>query len=259
MDENPYQAPEAPLEAPPAPEPPGLGLPWEDRARGGAIARALATIRLILANPEDAGQRISRSKAVGPAIAFFALAGMPFRWATNALVTAFTPLDGSGNEWLFKALHQPMPPPPAPGQMAFAKALTWISVGLAPLFMAVGVLIMGLLAHAGLWMVKGLEEKRGLETTYRSLLYVGGATAWVGLLAALGVLLPKGALPFHQLFTFALELGILTFLGLVLAHGHGIKGWKGVLAVLLPLLILICCLGACLAPVMMGAAAAGNA
>lgn len=257
MEENPYQAPEAPLEAPPASDPAGLGLPWEDRSQGGAFARALATVRLILANPEDAGLRISRSKAVGQSIGFFALAGLPFQWVAQALTAANTPLDGSANAWFFKALRLPVPPPPAPEQLGFAKVIMWAGVAMAPLTLAIGMLIAGLLAHLGLWMVKGLEEKRGLETTYRSLLYVGGATAWVAFLNAFGVFLPKGLHPIHQLFGFALALGILTFQGMVLGHAHGLKPWKGVVAIFLPWVILGCCLGACLAPVMMGAAAAG--
>ncbi len=258
MDENPYQAPEAPVEAPQPADPAGNGLPWEDRAQGGAVARAVATVRLILANPEDAGQRIARSKAVGTAIAFFALAGLPFQWVTQALTAGFTPLDGSGNAWFFKALHLPVPPPPGPEQAGFAKVILWAGVALAPLTFALGMLLAGLLAHLGLWMVKGLEEKRGLETTYRSLLYVGGATAWVGFLNAFGVFLPGAIHPIHQLFSFALAMGILTFQGMVLAHAHGLRPWKGVLGIFLPWLILGCCLGACLAPVVMGAAAAGT-
>jgi hypothetical protein len=257
MAENPYQAPEAPLEVPPTPEHAGPGLPWEDRSQGGAFARAFATVRLILANPEEAGLRIARSKAVGASIAFFALAGLPFQWVTQALTATHTPLDGSGNAWLFKALHLPVPPPPAPEQLGFAKVIMWAGVAMAPLTFAIGMLIAGLLAHLGLWMVKGLEAKRGLEVTYRSLLYVGGATAWVGFLSAFGVLLPKAVHPIHQLFGFALALGILTFQGMVLGHAHGLKPWKGVLAIFVPWLILGCCLGACLAPVLMGAAAAG--
>lgn len=131
-------------------------------------------------------------------------------------------------------------------------------MALAPLTFAIGLLLAGLLAHLGLWMVKGLEEKRGLETTYRSLLYVGGATAWVGFLNAFGVLLPGAVHPIHQLFGFALALGILTFQGMVLAHAHGLRPWKGVVAIFLPWVILACCLGACLAPVVMGAAAGAS-
>ncbi len=257
MDENPYQAPGAPLEAPPAPEAAGPVLPWEDRAQGGAFARALATVRLILGNPEEAGHRIPPSKALGPAIAFFALAALPFQWMAQGLTVAFTPLDGSANAWFFKALHLPVPPPPAAEQMAFTKVIVWTGVAMAPLTFAIGMLIAGLLAHVGLWMMKGLDEKRGLETTYRSLLYGGGATAWVGLLSAFGILLPRALHPLHQLFGFALALGVLTFQGMVLGHAHGLRPWKGVVAIFLPWVILGCCLGACLAPVVMGAAAAG--
>ncbi|HJV23942.1 MAG TPA: hypothetical protein VJ570_14670 [Holophagaceae bacterium] len=258
MDENHYRSPEAPLDPPPTPEPGGLLLPWEDPSQGGAFARAWATARAILGDPEDAGRRIAPSRAVGKAIAFFALAALPFQWAGQALTVAFTPLDGSGNEWFFKALRMPVPPPPGPEQMAFAKVIVWVGVGIAPLTFAIGLLLAGLMAHGGLWMVKGLEGKRGLETTFRSLLYVGGATAWVAFLNAFGVLLPRAIHPLHQLFSFALALGILTFQGMVLGHAHGLRPWKGVVAIFLPWVILGCCLGACLAPVMMGAAAGGH-
>ncbi|HJV90485.1 MAG TPA: YIP1 family protein [Holophagaceae bacterium] len=258
MDENPYRSPEAPLDPPEAPEPGGRLLPWEEPSTGGALARAWATARDILRDPEEAGRRIAPSRAVGKAIAFFALAALPFQWAGQALAVAFTPLDGSGNEWFFKALHLPVPPPPGPEQMAFAKVMVWVGVAMAPLTFALGLLLSGLLAHAGLWMVKGLEGQRGLETTYRSILYAGGATAWVGFLNAFGVFLPRGIHPVHQLFSLALALGILTFQGMVLGHAHGLRPWRGVAAIFLPWVILGCCLGALLAPVMMGVAAGSH-
>lgn len=250
MDQNPYQAPGAPLEVP---EPPpgaetGPLLPWEVPAEGGAVGRALATGRMILTAPEEAGARVARSRAVGQAGAFFALAGLPFHWVSQAVVAAGTSLDVQANAWIFKLLKAPVPPPPTPEQLGVQKVILWVGVALTPFTLAIGLVITGLLAHGGLWMVKGLGEKRGLETTFRSTLYVAGSTAWLGFLNAFGVFLPAGAQPIHQLLSLGLALGVLSYQGLMLGHAHGIRPSRGILAVFMPLILLACCALACLVP-----------
>lgn len=259
MDENPYQAPGAPLESPEPPAGTGSGplLPWEVATEGGPVARAVATVRIILAAPEEAGTRLARSRAMGQAAAYFALAGLPFQWVTQAMVAAGTSLDSQANAWIFKLMHVPVPPPPTPEQMAFQKVILWIGVALTPLTLAIGIVISGLLAHAGLWMVKGLEEKRGLETTFRSMLYVAGSTSWLGFLNAFGVFLPAGVQPIHQLLSVGLALGVFSYQGLVLGHAHGIKPGRGILAIFMPILIMLCCAAACFIPVILAGAARG--
>lgn len=229
-------------------------LPWE--TPGPWAGRAWATVRMILQDPPEAGARLGARKVLGPAIAFAALVGLPFQWLSQALGALWTPLDGGGANAIFlKALGQPLPPPPSPEQLALARVFLGVQVALAPLLVALGVLIMGLLAHGGLWMLRGLERERGLETTYRSLLYVGAATAWVGFLSIFGLKLPESLLGLHLLVNLALGLGVLTFQGIVLAHAHGTQTWRGVLAVFLPLVILFCCLAACLVPAALAAKA----
>jgi hypothetical protein len=259
MDENPYQAPAAPLEGPQSPAGEGSGplLPWEVPTEGGALTRALATARMVLAAPEEAGTRVARSRAVGQAGAYFALAGLPFHWVAQAMVAAGTSLDAQANAWIFKLMHVPVPPPPTPEQMAFQKVILWVGVVLTPLTLALGIVISGLLAHAGLWMVKGLQEKRGLETTFRSMLYVAGSTSWLGFLNALGVFLPAGAQPIHQLLSVGLALGIFSYQGLLLGHAHGIKPSRGILAIFMPVLIILCCAASCLIPVIIAGASRG--
>lgn len=251
MSENPYAAPGSDPEAP-EPVPGGRGLPWEDP--GPPFPRAWDTLRLILQDPGEAGARIAARKALGPAIAFALLVGLPFQWLGQALAALWTKVDESGatNAAFFKALHLPPPPAPTPESAAMAKTFLWVQVVMTPLVLALGLLLMGLLAHAGLWMLRGLERGRGLEATFRTLLYVSAATAWAGFLNVFGLLLPGSLHTVHILFSLALGLGVLTFQGLVLGHAHGIQPWRGILAVFLPWLILGCCLAACLAPVAMG-------
>ncbi len=259
MDENPYQAPGASLEGPepPSPEAEGPLLPWEVPSEGGALARALATVRLMLGAPEEAGTRLARSRAVGKAGTYYALAGLPFQWVAQVVMAAGASRDAQTNAWMFRFFHLPEPPPPTPEQAALQKVIVWVTAALTPFLAAIGIVIAGLVAHAGLWMVKGLAEKRGLETTFRVILYMIGSTAWLGLVNSLGVFLPPAAQPFHALLSGGVGLGILTYQGMVLGYAHGIKPGRGVLAVFMPLIIAFCCAAACLLPLILTGAARG--
>ena len=253
MDENPYAPPTAPTEGPELPIA-GDPLPWE--GSGSWTTRAWETLRLLLQAPPEAGQRLAARKVLGPAITFAALVGLPFQWVGQVLAALWTPLEGGGGNAAFlKMLGLPQPPPPSPEQLAMAKGILWVQVALTPLLVALGVTIMGLLAHGGLWMVRGLGSNRGLEVSFRTVLYVSAATAWVGFLGVFGLLLPPPLQAFHLLLSLALGLGVFTFQGIVLAHAHGVAPWRGILGVFLPWVLLGCCMAACLAPMaMMGKA-----
>lgn len=242
--ENPWQIPGAPLEAEP-PQGAGPRMPFEEPGQP-LLRRILQTASMVLRAPEDAGRRLGASKAVAPAVAFFAWLGLPLQWLTQAITVAGTPQDPAQNEALLRFLHLPAQPTPSPEQLAMARTFAWVGVAMAPLAMAIGILLMGLVAHAGLWMVRGLSQGRGLEVTFRALLYTSASTAWVGFLNAFFVFVP-GVHLLHQLLSIGLGLGVLTFQGLVLGHAHGERPWKGVLGLFLPLVLLACLCGCGLA------------
>lgn len=252
MDENPYSPPTA---SPEAPEPPATGplIPWE--APGGPVARAWATVRMILQDPQEAGARVGARKALGPAIGFAALVGLPFKLLEQILVVLWTPLDGGIQAAMLRKAGFPLPPAPTGEQLEAARDLHRVqgavAVILAPVFLAIGIVLFGLIAHAGLWMFRGLERKAGLEVTLRTLLYVGGATAWVWCLLPFGLLLPESAQGLYILVNLGLSLGLLSYHGRVLAHAHGVEPWRGICGVLVPVVGLFCCLGACLASMLM--------
>lgn len=241
--ENPWQTPDAPLEAEPQDGAPRM--PFEEPGRP-LLRRIRDSISLILRVPEEAGHRLGASKAVGPAVAFFAWVGLPLQWLTQAITVAGTPQDPAQNEALLRLFHLPVQPAPTPEQLALTRTFAWVGVAMAPVAMAIGLLLMGLLAHAGLWIVQGLSQRRGMEVTFRALLYASAATSWVGFLNAFLVFVPGFRLP-HQILSIGLGLGVLTFQGLVLGHAHGERPWKGVLGLFLPLLLLACLCGCGLA------------
>jgi hypothetical protein len=100
-------------------------------------------------------------------------------------------------------------------------------------------------------MVQGLTERRGLEVTFRTLLYAAAATSWLGFLNAFLVFIPgPGFHIIHQVLSVGLSLGVITFQGLVLGHAHGVKPWKGVVGMLLPMALILCTCACLLASVM---------
>ncbi len=256
MDENPYAPPNAPSEGN-EPAAPTAGLPWEQPGPWGP--RAWATVRLILHSPPEAGARLGARKALGPAVAFAALVGLPFKLIEQVLVVLWTPLDGGIQAALMRKMGLPLPPPPTGEQLEAAGNLHQIqavlAVALSPIFLAIGILLFGLMAHVGLWMFRGLEEKRGLEVTYRSLLFVGAATAWAWCFAPFGLLLPESLQMIYLVASTGLTFGLLSYQGLVLAHAHGVKPWQGICAVLVPFLGIFCCLSICAAAAIMASKA----
>jgi hypothetical protein len=159
--------------------------------------------------------------------------------------------------WVFRWFHLPEPPPPSAQQVAFQKIFGWIQVAAYPLLIAMGFLLFGALVHGGLWLLRGLRHGRGIEVTYRTLLYLGGALSWLGLINATGAFLPGGAFWAHQAFSLALGLGFLTYHGILLAEGHGVERWRGILGIFLPGILLCVVCTCCLA--VLGAGAAGLA
>lgn len=231
-------------------------LPWEDPADGrGRLARALATCGRVLNHPLEAGADLGSTKGLGPAVAFFAAAGLPMAWlaAANAQLAQVTHPDRQAA--ILRFLHLPEPPPPTAQQLAFTKIFGLFQLALYPFVAALGILLVGLLVHAGLWATRALVQGRGLETTFRAALYTSGATAWLPALVSFTVWLPDRLFWPGQLLQAALSLAILTLQGRVQAGAHGTEAWRGILGVFLPLLGLACLCGCCLGALGAGAAA----
>ncbi|HJW08842.1 MAG TPA: hypothetical protein VJ483_04360 [Holophagaceae bacterium] len=244
---------EIPIQAPEAPRP---LMPWEDRERFPSLgSRALATIGLILGRPDEAGPALAAG-TVGPAIAFCALLALPAQWITQAVVQ----LSGASQAMQTEAvafLHLPAMPEPTAEQLAMQRIVAWVAVAVFPLTFAVGMLVVGALMHAGLWMVRAAA--RGIEVTFRTVLYANGALSWMSLIITLGVLLPGPVRWITQLIGLAVGLGFFTYQGILLAKAHGVETWRGIVGVFLPVLILGLCICCCVAMLAGGAAAAAGA
>ena len=230
-------------------------LPWEDANNTeGRVAKALATVKALFGDPSEAGRAIGARAQVGPAVGFFAFLGLPCQWIATAMARWAQAGRPDQMAYVMRYFHLPEQPAPTAQQLAFQSTLGWFQVAAFPLIAAIGMLIFGALAHGGLWMVKGLRNGKGIEISYRTLLYASGAFGWIGLINAAGVFLPGGAFWVHQAFSLALALGFITFQGMLLAEAHGVERWRGIVGVFLPGFIL-CCLCACCA----GALGAGIA
>lgn len=241
--ENPWQTPEAPLEQEPAP---GADLmPYEVKTDPFS-ARLWNTLTLVLRDPMEAGRRLGGTKALGPAMSYFACLGLSLQWLGQIITALGSKADQSQNEMFASLFHLPPPPAPTPEQQALQRTMLWVGVLMGPFFLALGALIMGLLAHVGMWMLGGLSAKRGLEVTFRTMLYVTASTAWLNALMAFGVFIPgPGGRVAHLLLTMGIGLCISVLAGITLAHAHGERPWKGILGVILPYVILACLCGCC--------------
>lgn len=227
-------------------ESPSARLAWEDPGfQGGLAAKVLATLRVLLRSPEQAGQALGGNGKIGSAIGFYALCGLPCQWVASAFVQSANLAHPDRMAWVFRWFHLPEPAAPTAQQLAVQKVMGWAQLAAFPLLAALGILLMGALAHGGLWMARGLSKNKGIESTYRTLLYLAGALSWVGLINAAGAYLPGGFFWAHQAFSLALGLGLFTYQGMVLAEVHQIERWRGVLGVFLPgvalCLLCLCC------------------
>jgi hypothetical protein len=238
MDANPYAPPDAPLESP-QPVYDGRLLPFEDKTNiPGLFFRIKATFRVFWTDTELAGEGLGLRPDVAPAIAFYALAGMPVAIAAG-VAQIFFPIQ----PWFLSLMGAPRPVAPTGTALVFAL----IGVILAPLWLAIIFAIAGLLNHAGLWLVGGTQTRLGLPVTYRMLLY-GAATLAVPVsLAELALARLPGSLgTLGQVVAFGAQLGIFFYQGVIFARAHRTDTWRGVLGLLMPPLLLGLLCGGCI-------------
>jgi hypothetical protein len=112
---------------------------------------------------------------------------------------------------------------------------------LGPIFIFIGMLIMGALDHFCLWMWGGTKAGVELEQTIRAVGYAQGILNLVQLpLQILSMIPILGAL--FSLANLALMVAFFVYIGLALARMHRTDAWRGLCAVFTPML-LCCCLG----------------
>lgn len=237
--ENPFAPPQADLAAPDSggPQP---RMPWEDRAAHPALGdRVVATLRWLVRRPAELGPALATPADLASPIGFFALLALPLTIAT-ALLGAFFPAQPFWQAWMG------VPAPPQPEGFARTIALLIATFG-APFGLTLGILVGGLLTHAGLWAVGATRQRLGLTVTFRTLLYGSAAGALASFPLALAQFLPGLAGQVGQIAHTLLTLLVLTtWYGLLYARAHRTDTWRGVLGAWLPLLAFLLCCGACL-------------
>ncbi len=240
MDTNPNASREAPQD-PPYSVHGGRLLPFEDKVNiPSLIVRISATFRVFWTDTALAGEGLGLRPDIAPAMAFYALVGLPVAVGAG-VAQIFFPVQ----PWFMSLMHTPKPVVPS----GMALIFTMVGVLLAPLWIAVAFAVAGLLNHAGLWLVGGTRARLGLPVTYRALLY-GAATLVVPVSLAELVLnrLPGAFGALGQVISLGAQLGIFFYQGVIFARAHRTDTWRGVMGLLMPLLatVLICggCLGA---------------
>lgn len=206
--ENPYTPPQASLgdvlpEAAPHLEP----LPFEDPERyPGFAERCFATFKLGYTDFFGLADRVPSRQDLLPPWLFQLIVSLPFgllgQVLAFALQAALSRLTGS----------QPQP----------MLSLVGFVIGVLA-----GPYVGGAIAHAGLWIWGGTRRRIGLPQSIRLYAYAAALLAPVAWVPILGGLL---------------AMIWLILLGMALARTHRTDTWRGVLAVLTPVLLL-CCLG----------------
>lgn len=238
---NPYQPPTAALDPPEAAVAGGPLLPWEDPAGHPALAgRIVATLGVLL-RPAEAGPALGAGRRVGPAITFYAAVGLPLLWAAQILAAVLKP--GAPPPWMG---HFGLPPAPmvAPETLGLQRLLALGAALIAPVGLAISLVIQGAVLHLGLWATRGLQARKGMAVTYRTALYANAAIGLVSSVFALWPLLPVW--PALALFAGMVLFWIAAavYQGVLLARAHGTETWRGILGVFLPWLVFGCCCGA---------------
>lgn len=205
----------------PAPEAPALRpIPFEDLdALPGFWSRVGAMFRLVFTNPMELFDRVPATEGLGAPWRFLMLMSVPvflimallFFFVGMGIMLAALEQTGKGDG---KAVAAIMP-------VIFGAILL-----LMPLFAFLGMIIGGALNHFFLWMWGGLKPGVGTGQSIRA---YGYASAFI----QVGALIPY--------LGFLVQIAGMVVIGMGLARMHKTDTWRGVCAVLTPLILLCCC------------------
>lgn len=221
--------PLTPLDAPPSPDPGPASaqtaaalrpIPFEDlEAIPGFWARVGAMFRLVFSNPMELFDRVPTTGGLGAPWRFLLLMSVPVFLITALLFFLL------GMGIMVAALEEAGKPEgrviAAAMPLVFGALLL-----LMPLFTFLGMVVFGALSHAFLWMWGGLKPGVGVGQSIRA---YGYASAFI----QLGAWIPT--------LGFLIQIAGLVVIGMGLARMHKTEAWRGICAVLTPLLLICCC------------------
>lgn len=238
MEIDPYLPPQAQVEDSPLTST-GELIPFEDRVAFPALGRRIIeTFRWILWDRERTGAALRGTDALGRPLLFLCLVSY-LPTVIPGLLATFFPRKPFWMAWLNL-------PQPAPTQGIFAWITATLVVVMAPIGLLIGTLFLGLLYHAGLWMVRGTRQGHGLAATLRSVAYTSAVLSWIIFPFQLGQSLPGPAGQVLLVFAFlAYYLLSTTYQGLLLARTHEVETWRGVAGAWILNIFILGCLGTC--------------
>ena len=205
----------------PPPEPPTLRpIPFEDpEAFPSFWSRVGAMFRMVFSNPMELFDRVPVTEGLGAPWRFLLLMSVPvflivavlFFFVGMGIMLAALEQTGKGDG---KSIAAIMP------------VIFGVILLLMPLFAFLGMVVFGALNHFFLWMWGGLKPGVGAGQTIRA---YGYASAFL----QIGALIPY--------LGFLVQIAGMVVIGMGLARMHKTDTWRGVCAVLTPLVLLCCC------------------
>lgn len=241
MEENPFSPPQSDLETS-VPLEPGVRLPWEDPVQYPRLWDRIRETAKQLLSPSQAGEALGGHRSILPALTYLALVGLPLPWISQVLLALFG--TAAKNQEILQLIGLPSSPPPDPSAQAVQRVIQVAGAVMVPLSLAIGLAVWGLLVHGGLWATGALRSGKGLETTFRTLLYSSALMFLVSWIFNLWVFLPPVAALAVFACSFLAWISFGVYQGILLARAHGTQTWRGVLGIFAPwLLFLFCCGG----------------
>jgi len=214
------------------PPPPPQPLPsWEHLEEEGFASALFLTIKEVLFDPSATFSRMPREMALGRPL-FFAVLLQTVAAMVGVFYQALWEMVFPSGQNPLQQIFQQMGinmPLPAGSEMVL---LSLISIVLVPFFVIIWLFIWSGIVHLALMLVGGVNY--GYEATFRTLCYVSGATAVLGLIPFCGV--------FPIAFVWSVVCSIIG-----LTQTQETSGGKATAAVLLPYLLCCCCIGAAIA------------
>ncbi len=229
-----------PLPPPPLPPPPPYGgplqegLPWERRAELGFVNAFLETIKLFVTNPAGAWQQTREKGDYAEPLIFAILVS----WIGIAVSSVWSSLFGQA----WTAFLPPELKEKLGSAFATNAGALLVQVGLAPVFVLIGLFVGAAIYHVSFMIVGATNESTsGFEGTFRAVSY-----ASVSQLA--------NVIPFVGGLASVIWNLILVVMGVVRMH-RTTQG-KAIAGVLIPLLLCCVCIAVAVALVIGGLAAA---
>jgi hypothetical protein len=199
------------------------GLPWEHRQERGFLNAFIETLAMVLTKPDLAFRTMKAEGGLGEPLIYALIGG-----CLGGIVSLLLSL-GLQSMGLFA------------GQRDTFAALAGLGIGsiafivLVPVFIVIGLFIGAAIVHLCLMIVGGANKS--FETTFRVLAFSHGSTGPLQIIPICGGLIAG---------IWALVINCIG-----LARAHETSTGRAVLAVLLPLIV--CCGGAILIAIMLGA------